>query len=69
MDKAKPTAVLIEAPKADKSRDMVVAQAEPALRTGQSKIADKHWTLICTACKGEAKLLAKLGLTDKRAKP
>jgi len=69
MDKAIPTAVLIEAPKVDKSRDIVAAQAEPLLHTGQSKVADKHWAKICTACKGEAKLLAKLGLTDKRAKP
>jgi len=69
MDKAKPTAVLIKAPKADKSRDMVVAHAEPALRIRQSKVTDRHWMKICTACMGEAKLLAKLGLTDKRAKP
>ena len=69
MDKAKPTAVLIKAPKADKSCDIVAAQAEPLLRIGQSKVTYRHWMKICTACMGEAKLLAKLGLTDKRAKP
>jgi len=66
MDKAKPTAVLIKAPKADKSCDIVAAQAEPLLRIGQSKIADEHWKRICECCGGEARLLERMGVEDKR---
>ena len=66
MDNAKPTAVLIEAPKADRSRDLVAAQAEPLLRIGQSKVADEHWKRICECCGGEEKLLQQMGVEDKR---
>ena len=38
------------------------------LQAGESSISAEHWDKIAAKCGGEAKLFAKLGVTDKRGK-
>jgi len=63
MDKLKDKSVKLGKDKSAKAGDGAPLQA------GESSISGNHWGKIATKCGGEAKLLAKLGMTDKRGKP
>jgi len=51
-----------------KTKELKEAADYAQVAAGESLIGEEHWAKVAAKCGGEAKLIKKLGLKDKRVK-